>query len=165
MGVPFSPDQFWGGDPVWTGYSRGPGCGLDSREHLLGGEQSGPDRGGQTGWDYENHPAGWGGGAPKGHCPRPSWWVRSIDFEILNLQSTFLENGQYNWFIFCWQYFILDRLGCQSAQDWGSIYEWWRQTHHPQGNRQWWLAQRTHCGLHGKTHCLDWCQVAFSTSL
>lgn len=81
----YSPDQFRGGDPVWTGYPRGPGCGLDSRKHLLGGEQSGPDRSGQTGWDHENHPTGRWGGAPQSHRPRPSRWVRSTDLEILPL--------------------------------------------------------------------------------
>lgn len=64
--------------------------------------------------------------------------------------------------IFCWQNFVLDGLGRQPAQDRGSVHERGRQTHHPQGDRQWWLAQRAHCGLHGKTHCLDWCQVAFA---
>lgn len=64
---------------------------------------------------------------------------------------------------FCWQNFVLDRLGCYFAQDRGGFYERWRQTHYPQGDRQWRLAQWTHCGLHGKTYCLDWCQVSFAT--
>lgn len=72
------------------------------------------------------------------------------------------RNPSSLWFIVCWQDSVLDRLGCQSASDWGSIYERWRQTHHPQRDGQRWLAQWAHCGLHGKAHCLDWCQVVFA---
>lgn len=83
----FSSDQFRGGDPVWAGHSRRPGCGLDSRKHLLGGKQPGPDRGGQIGWNHEDHPAGWGSGAPTGHRPRPSRWVRKPEASFLNYRT------------------------------------------------------------------------------
>lgn len=182
--APVSPDQFWGGDPVWAGYSRRPSCGLDSRKHLLGGEQSGPDWGGQTGWDHENDPASRRSGASPGHRPRSSRWVRTIYGWIPNLDIYLMDifillflsltsshammlytsvKSLLTLIIFCHQHPVLDWLGCKSAQNWGSIHERWRQTHHPQGDRQWWVAQRTHCGLHGKTHCLDWCQVASAT--
>lgn len=66
---------------------------------------------------------------------------------------------------FCFlQHFVLDRLGRQPSADRGGINERQRQTHHPQGNRKWWLAQRSDRGLHGETHCLDRCQVAFTSS-
>lgn len=124
----FSLDQLWGGDPVWTGYSRGLGCGLDSRKHLLGGKQPGPDRSRQTGRDHENYSPGWGGGASKSHCPRPSRRVRDIG--IRNIPDSPLLIWIYSFYcillgkmtilnvfpdidvFFCWQYSILDWLGC-----------------------------------------------------
>lgn len=74
---PCSFNQLRRGNPVWAGYPRGLGSGLDCRKHLLGGKQPGSDRGGQAGRHHEDHAAGWGGGAPSSYCPGSPGWVTS----------------------------------------------------------------------------------------
>lgn len=53
------------------------------------------------------------------------------------------------------QYSVLDRLGRQLPQDRGCIYEWGGPSHHPQRDWEWWLAQRSHCGLPRAAYPVD----------